>query len=108
MTPDQVEIIEIALKVLSKPDCAYKYNPHLPSSGEDRAIEKMFEALYQRPIDANTNGVHWLARTVLLMAIAHEGYFATRISFWAILFYVYSVFSTIAGFGMWWWICVSK
>ena len=107
MNIDQTEVVYVALKILSKPDWSYKRQPG-PSDctypPDREAIEKMFLVVYDRPLDADTHGVHWLARAIILQAIAHNGFFQESMGFWKFLFYLWSVVSTVGGFVMWWYL----
>jgi len=104
---DQITAIDAALRLLSKPDWSYKMEPDVTdvTNRKDReAVQLLFHAVYGRPLDANTSGVHWLARAALLQAIAHTGFFRPRMSVLKVLFYVYSLASGVAGLLVWWYL----
>jgi len=102
---EQVEVIDLALRLLNKPDWHYKLKPTSEdhaSSTDRAAVEKIFLVVYGRQLDSDTSGVHWLALTALLQAIAHNGFFRPRRSLWQVLFYLYSLGLGVAVFAIWW------
>lgn len=104
---EQTTVIDLALKILSKPDWNYK---HVPDKADvdylplERAVRVIFRCVYQREIDGDSHGVHWLARTAIVQAISHNGYFAPRLNVWKVLFCLYSFAATAVGIVLWWYL----
>lgn len=102
MDVDQIDILDLTLKILAKPDWSYsvpKSRDDVPT--HDQAVERVFHALYGRPIDKDTCGVHWLARIALLHAISHVGYFTPKTNYWKWVFWAYAFGSGILGYIFW-------
>lgn len=102
MNDNQSDMVNIALRILSMPDFSYTARSENGNENQRQMVEKLFEAVYDKPLDRTTMGVHWLARTAIHQAICRRGYFRRKWGFWEFLFYVYSVGSGVLGFAIWW------